>query len=243
MHVRVALALHETLRFADVVLVVDLLRATTTATALFEQGLHTLILAESLASAQTLRQDGEVLVGEAGGLTPEAFDFGNSPLELRGKDFSGKTAVLTTSNGTRAAHLAARSSERVLLACLNNASAACRVATSLAEKEVAILCAGMAGKASPDDTYTAGILATRLVSLGLTPVGNGVKEALKLCQNNPDPFPLLTRAGAYLERLGFGDDVEACAQLDVTQTVGTMRGNRGGGLIFNAYTDPLDDPR
>ncbi len=143
MHFRVEVTPHKQLRFADVVLVVDVLRATTTATALFERGLRTLILAEGLEVAQKLRQGDEILVGEAGGLQLEAFDFGNSPLAVRGGDLGGKTAVLTTSNGTRAAHLAARSSDRVLLACLNNATAASRLAVELAAKEVAILCAGM----------------------------------------------------------------------------------------------------
>lgn len=115
---------HEQLRFADVVLVVDVLRAMTTATALFDRGLRTLIPADSLGAAQKLRRGDDILVGEAGGSQPEAFDFGNSPVMVRGGNFRGRTAVLTTSNGTRAAHSAAGSSDKVLLARLNNATAA-----------------------------------------------------------------------------------------------------------------------
>lgn len=230
----VYVAPHEQLRFADVVPVVDVLRATTTATALFECGLRTLILADSLGAAQRLRQDGEILVGEAGGSQLEAFDFGNSPLGVRGGDFSGKTAVLTTSNGTRAAHLAARGSDKVLLACLNNVTAACRLAAGLADKEVAILCAGSAGEVSLDDTYTAGALAARLVGLGLTPEGDDAALALELYHANPDPLPLLARAGSYLERIGFEADIAACAQLDVSKKVGMMSSRRGAGLIFSA---------
>ncbi len=224
----------EQLRFADIVLVVDVLRATTTATALFECGLRTLILADSLEAAQKLRQADEILVGEAGGLQLEAFDFSNSPLAVRGEDLGGKTAVLTTSNGTRAAHLAARSSTKVLLACLNNATAACRLAAGLADKEVAILCAGGAGKASLDDTYTAGALAARLVGLGLTPEGDDAALALALHHANPNPLPLLARAGSYLRRIGFEADIAACAQLDVSQKVGVMGSRRGTGLVFSA---------
>lgn len=117
MHFKVHVTPHEQLRFADVVLVVDVLRAMTTATA----------LADSLGAAQKLRRGDDILVGEAGGSQPEAFAFGNSPVMVRGGNFRGRTAVLTTSNETRAAHSAAGSNDKVFLACLNNATAACQL--------------------------------------------------------------------------------------------------------------------
>lgn len=244
-NIRVELVPSESLKCLDVVLVVDVLRATTTATALFMQGLQTLILADSLASARALNQDGDVLVGEDGGLNPAAFDIGNSPLEVLRQDFSGKTAILTTSNGTKAAHLAARSSEHVLLACLNNASAACGGALEAAHEEITILCAGSAGGASPDDTCAAGVLAARLLDSGGTPVGDGIQHALALYRQYPDPLPLLARTGAYLEPLGFGGDIDAAAQLDVTPRVPWLRGTRGVGLIFNEgfKRDPKSEGR
>ena len=238
MHLQVELLPDERLRFTDVVLVVDVIRATTTATALFGSGLETLVLAESRETALDLQQKGELLIGEVGGLRPEGFDFGNSPLEVRSGTFSGRTAVLTTSNGTRTAHLAARSSNKVLLACLNNATAACRLAAELADKEIAILCAGNAGQASLDDIYTAGALAAQLIRLGLTPKGDGVESALKLYHANPDPLSLLTCADRYLEHIGLGDDlgddIAACAQVDVSGKVGMMSSRRRTGLVFTA---------
>lgn len=234
MRLQVELLPDERLRFTDVVLVVDVIRATTTATALFDGGFETLVLAESRETALDLRQKGELLIGEVGGLRPEGFDFGNSPLEVRSRIFSGRTAILTTSNGTRTAHLAARSSDKVLLACLNNATAACHLAVKLADKEIAILCAGNAGQASLDDTYTAGALAAQLIRLGLTPKGDSVESALKLYQANPDPLPLLTHAGRYLEDIGLGDDIADCARVDVSKKVGTMRSRRRTGLVFTA---------
>lgn len=40
-------------------------------------------------------------MGERGGIMPEGFDYGNSPTEIEGIDFSGRTIVHTTSNGTK----------------------------------------------------------------------------------------------------------------------------------------------
>ena len=231
MHLRAELAPEPHLDFPDVVLVVDVLRATTSATALFERGLDTLILAEELASARALRQPGDILVGEDGGVTPDAFDIGNSPSEILEQNLTGETAVLTTSNGTRAAHLAARSSDKVLLASLNNASAACALALQWARQEVTILCAGRGGRASPDDSYAAGLLASSLIRFGTTPVGSSIDEALTLYREHT-AASLFAEVGAYLEPLGLGADIEVCARLDVSSKVPAFQGKRREGLIF-----------
>ncbi len=230
-NVRVVLEPETQLKTRDVVVVVDVLRATTTATALFERGLRTLVLAEYLASAQRLRRDGEYLVGEDGGATPAAFDIGNSPADILTRDFSDQRAVLTTSNGTRAAHRAAEHSSKVVLACLNNAAAACEVARQWAEREITILCAGQGGKASPDDTYVAGHLASRLLGKGATPLGD-TNDAVRFYRDQPDAEALFARVGHYLEPLGLTADIAVCAQQNVSQAVAILHGKRGEGLVF-----------
>lgn len=218
------------------VLVVDVIRATTTATALFDEGLEVLVLAESGEAALNLRRGGELLLGEVSGLKPVGFDLGNSPLEISWSAVTGRTAVQATTNGTKAAHQAAQSSNRVLLACLNNAAAASRLAAETASEVVAIVCAGKEGEAGLDDIYTAGALAARLLEAGLTHDGDGAELALTLCRANPDPLPLLTRAqaGVALRRVGLEADIAACAERDVSHKVAVLRARRGTGLVFTA---------
>ncbi len=127
---------------ADCYCVVDVLRATTTIAVLFHAGLRRLTCADDEAAARALAAErGALLFGEVGGLPPQGFDFGNSPVEALDAPVSEREAVLFTTNGTRAlCALAGRGA--VVTGALANASA---VATELARHQrVAIVCAGNA---------------------------------------------------------------------------------------------------
>ncbi len=83
--------------------VIDVFRAFTTEAYIFANGASKIIPVEDLEVAYKLKQDNPeyVLIGERKGVKPEGFDFGNSPTEVLNVDFSGKTIIHTTSNGTK----------------------------------------------------------------------------------------------------------------------------------------------
>ncbi|MER3602932.1 MAG: 2-phosphosulfolactate phosphatase, partial [Thermus sp.] len=165
--------------FSDVVLVVDVIRATTTAAAFLEAGAEALYLTQSLEAARAFKDQDVVLAGEEGGLKPPGFDLGNSPREALQAQVGGRIVVMSTTNGTRAAHLAAKTAKHVLLASLFNAHAAARKALELATEEVAILCAGKEGRIGLDDLYTAGVLAEYLLFMAQDlALEDGVRVAL-----------------------------------------------------------------
>ena len=241
MRLRVDLVPLPDLHYADVVMVVDVIRATTTAAAFLEAGANALYLTATLEAARAFKSGDVILAGEEGGLKPNGFDYGNSPREAKEAPVGGKTVVLSTTNGTKAAHLAARSAKYVLLASLYNAHAAARIANQLASEEVAILCAGRGGKSSGlDDTYTAGVLAEFLQIMGATsPSGNydledGAITALATRRTYPDPEePLnLSGAAANLRQVGLEADVAFCAQIAVSPAVPLLEGRVGEALIF-----------
>src|SRR5688500_18674541 len=88
---------------ADCYVVVDALRATTTAATLFARGLRDLVAVDSIEMARDLaRRDGRMLFGEVDGHPPAGFDFGNSPVEASTARVEGRGAVLFTTNGTAA---------------------------------------------------------------------------------------------------------------------------------------------
>ncbi len=104
-------------------IVIDVVRAFTTAAAAFEAGAERIICVEEIQEARALRQryPGSLLMGEDRGLAPEGFDFGNSPGELDGLDLDGVTMIQRTSNGTRG--LSWIMAPVVLAAGANNATA------------------------------------------------------------------------------------------------------------------------
>ena len=88
------------LRAADIAVVVDVLRATTTATQALAAGYRSVLCAESVELATGLRAPGRVLAGERRCVAPPGFDQGNSPREAARR--RGDELVLATTNGAPA---------------------------------------------------------------------------------------------------------------------------------------------
>ncbi len=120
-----------------VFVVVDVIRATTTLCVLFERGCARAYIADSIATAReqwhALKSElesptiGPLLCGEAGGVAPPGFDFGNSPAEYAAADLAGREVVFATTNGTRALH-ACHDGAQILIGSLRNATAVSRAA-------------------------------------------------------------------------------------------------------------------
>jgi 2-phosphosulfolactate phosphatase len=101
-----------------IVVVIDVIRAFSTAAYAFERGAQTIFLTDTPESAFALRSrfPDALLMGEIGGSPIAGFDFGNSPSLLASVDLSGRTMIQRTSAGTqgvvrsvRAQHLTAGS--------------------------------------------------------------------------------------------------------------------------------------
>ncbi len=103
MKIEVIKSLNDASRATDLAVVIDVFRAFTTEAYLFANGAEKIIPVLGLEEAYKLKSENPdyILIGERGGLKPEGFDFGNSPTEIFDVDFSGKTIIHTTSNGTK----------------------------------------------------------------------------------------------------------------------------------------------
>lgn len=151
------------LRPADVAVVIDVLRATSTATQALSAGYQRVLCAESISCAQGLRGPDRVLAGERRCVKPPGFDQGNSPLEAA--DCRGDELVLATTNGAPAIVAAADCTPRVLLACLLNLDAVLSVLRdhdARTEPDVLLICAGTDGAPALEDVYAAGLFVSRL---------------------------------------------------------------------------------
>jgi len=84
------------------VVVVDVLRAFTTAACALAAGAAEIVLVETVEEAFELRDriEGSLLMGEVRGRPIDGFDFGNSPAEIRNADLAGRRMIQRTSNGT-----------------------------------------------------------------------------------------------------------------------------------------------
>ena len=230
----------EDLVYPDVVLVVDVIRATTTAAALLEAGAEALYLTAGLEAAKAFKDEDVVLSGEVGGLKPPGFDLGNSPREALEAPVGGRIVVMSTTNGTKAAHAAAKTAKHVLLASLYNAHTAARLARELATEEVAILCAGKEGRVGLDDLYTAGVLAEYLGLMGEVEPEDGARIALAVKRAYQDPLEALSLSAAAqaLKAVGLEGDVPFAAQVARSPVVPILVGRVGEALIFKRARPP-----
>jgi 2-phosphosulfolactate phosphatase len=88
---------------AGSVVVVDVIRAFTTAAYAFGSGASEIYLVATVDEALAFKaaHPGSFAMGEARGLRPAGFDFPNSPATVRDADLSGRTLVQRTSAGTQ----------------------------------------------------------------------------------------------------------------------------------------------
>ncbi len=89
-------------RAEGTVVIIDVLRAFTSAAIAFERGARRIVMVAEPDEALALRRRGvgDLVMGEVAGKIVEGFDFGNSPWELSRADVRGKVIIQSTRAGT-----------------------------------------------------------------------------------------------------------------------------------------------
>jgi 2-phosphosulfolactate phosphatase len=207
----------------DTVIVVDILRMTTTSAVLLSRGLAELyVVADEQEARDLAKEKNALLLGERGGLPLPGFDGGNSPIEYLQKDLKDKRAVLCTSNGSKAVE-AAGEANHLLLGSIVNAATVAQLALQRAKKSISILCAGTLGEISLDDALGAAVIATEIQRLKQVEIV-GDESYLMLHALRGLDAPLseqLSRAkhGQVVIDLGFEKDLLFAAERNTLQHV------------------------
>lgn len=203
-----------------VVVVIDVLRATSSIVEAIGAGARTIFpvssIEEAIRLATSLGRDGVLLCGERKCLPIEGFDLGNSPAEFTPERVGGKTLVMSTTNGTTAMSLAAGAS-RVLIASTLNLSATVEE-LARAEAEPVLICSGREKHFGLEDAALAGQVATRLMELraGEWELNDGARAAVVLSERyglDEATFGS-TAAGRAIAGAGLAEDLAFCAQVD-----------------------------
>lgn len=213
---------------AHAVVVVDVLRATSSLIAMFDQGLLRAIVSDRIQEARHLAiRNFSLLCGEVKSLPAPGFDFGNSPADFAASDFRGKSAVLFTTNGTRAIVAAADSPVAAVGSLLNRRAVAARIVEEAGRRklDVAVVCAGAERGAafSLEDTAAAGAIieAARELdpALAMTDEAWAAYHLWRFYQGDAMCSFRQSAHGRALLGLGFERDLRFAARLDVSETV------------------------
>jgi 2-phosphosulfolactate phosphatase len=146
-----------------VVVVIDILRATSTiATALYN-GAKSIIPVDSVEKCMRLGRDMEcITAGERDGKIAEGLQYGNSSFDYPRNFIEGKILVLTTTNGTKLLHMAvAKGATEIVTGSFLNFSAVCNHLIK-EKKNVILACAGWKDKVNIEDTLFAGAVVSRI---------------------------------------------------------------------------------
>ncbi len=198
-----------------VVVVVDILRATSCMVTAIAHGVSHIAPFASLEDCRSMKSRGYLIAGERDGKKVDGFDFGNSPFEYQASDLSGKKIAFTTTNGTQA--IAKSMGARLLIiGSFLNVHAVVRHLKE-STHDILIVCAGWKGKVNLEDTLFAGALVEYL-SDATTPACDAPKMARDLYRvARMDLFDFLRDSSHVrrLARLNIIDDVAFCMKQDV----------------------------
>ena len=211
------------------VVVIDVIRAFTTATVAFEAGVTEIYLVSKVEQAFALksRLPDSLIMGEVKGLPPEGFDYGNSPSALVGLDLRGRRMIQRTSAGTQGVVLSEQA-DIILTASFACAQATVNYIHSLAPARVTLVNTGhrpWEDGWGDEDAACADYLAALL--LGQQPDPAPFLERVRqsrsgsmILQANRPEFPVADINWATkLDRVGFAMRVERRKDLLVMKPV------------------------
>jgi 2-phosphosulfolactate phosphatase len=211
------------------VVVIDVLRATSTMIVALENGCSGFIPVSTVEEAKqlaALKKDPDLLLGgERNAMPLDGFHLGNSPRDYRPEKVRGKVVVLTTTNGTQAL-LAVRKAAEVLIGAFLNISALSRRLEETG-RDVIIACSGEKGLFCVEDTVCGGAIIDRLEQEGVSLLKNDAAIAAKVLYEyyEGDIYGMLVGCdwGQYLKSVGLGKDLRICAQTDSSHLVPVYR--------------------
>jgi 2-phosphosulfolactate phosphatase len=147
-----------------VVVLVDVLRATTTIVTAVGNGVEAIIPVATHEEARRLKDQGYLVASEKDGVQLDWADFGNSAFSFTRGAIGGKTLVYCTTNGTGALHIAKAASAIAIGAFINISALTAWLERQ--GRDVVVLCSGWKNKFCLEDALFAGALARRLLDGG-----------------------------------------------------------------------------
>jgi len=218
-----------------VCVVFDILRATTSMITALANGAEAIIPVAEIPEALALRQKNPnvLLAGEREGLRIRAgqtgsidFDLGNSPREFTADKVSGKTIVMTTTNGTRALRACA-GARMILVSSFLNLRATTNWLLERKPQHLILVCSGTHEEPALEDTLAVGALCEKIWS---NYAGGRVSDSAEIARRI---YPLLqfnlidamkhSRNGRRLmANPELRDDVYLCVQRETVAFVATL---------------------
>ncbi|MBX2982876.1 MAG: 2-phosphosulfolactate phosphatase [Flavobacteriales bacterium] len=212
-----------------IVVVIDILRATSAMVTAFEHGVKDIIPVATIEEArQYIGRPGHIAAAERNGEVVEGFPVGNSPLAFKAMDLREKTIVISTTNGTQAINTGREARQLVIGAFLNLTALTDWLVKQ--DDNILLLCSGWRDKFSLEDSVFAGAVMERLLESGKFGVEEDSSIASKyLYMAARDNLMSILKAAPRrkrLQQLHLLEDVKFCLTPDQSTVIPILRGGR-----------------
>ncbi len=208
----------------EIVVVIDVLRATSTMINALNNGVKEIYTFASVEDAREFKKKNKevILGGERNAKKPHDFDCGNSPLEY--KNFSGKMVALTTTNGTLALSNAKGAKEILIMSNYNYKATSDYLVKK--KENIRFVCAGTNGEFSLDDAFCA-VKGIEYILSQKDDYELDDMSKLLLC-NIKDEKEIVKKAKHYsvLEDLEYFNDLEYCLNIGDYRFIGRVEGEK-----------------
>lgn len=211
-----------------IVVVIDIFRATSSICYGIENGAEAIIPVSEVEECAAYREKGfdHLLAAERNGEVVAGFDFGNSPFSYTKEKVSGKTVVLTTTNGTHALHLS-RKAKKIVIGSFLNLTSLCNWLKTQNDS-VLLVCAGWKNNFNLEDTLFAGAVVEQLKESDYTldDPAMAANDLFQIGKNDISQYLSKTSHGERLKKLGIEKDIAFCLQVDITTAIPILDGEK-----------------
>ncbi|MDB4323932.1 2-phosphosulfolactate phosphatase [Crocinitomicaceae bacterium] len=213
---------------SEIVVVIDVLRATSAICAAFQNGIKSIIPVATIEEAREYQKKGYLVGAERKGQIVEGFDFGNSPYSYMKEELKGKEVVLSTTNGTKALSIVS-DAPIVVVGALNNLDALCEW-LAVQDKNVLCLCSGWQDKFNLEDTICAGAISDKLISTGKFKSDEDSSIAAKYLYlsawDNPLGYLKSSSHRKRLKNLNLNEDIKYCLTPNKTNVIPILKNGK-----------------
>lgn len=212
----------------EIVVVIDVLRATSAICTAFQHGVDKVIPVSSIDEAREYREKGYIVGAERGGQIVEGFEYGNSPYSYMGDEVKGKTIVLSTTNGTRTINTAKKAHQVVIGSLLNMDALIAWLSEQ--KRNTLCLCSGWQNKFNLEDTICAGAITDGLIETGNfrseEDSSIAAKYIFRSAQENYLGYLKSSSHRRRLKKLNLNEDIKYCLTPNQTDVIPILKDNK-----------------
>ena len=209
-----------------VVVIIDILRATSSMCVAFKTGVEKILTLSSSEECKLFKEFNFVIAAEKDAVKVQGFDLGNSPFEFENPLLAGKSIALATTNGTKAIKYAEENGAlKIVIGSFLNIDTLCDWLNNSSE-DVLLLCAGWKNKFNLEDTLFAGAVVNKIGTNFNLDCDSALIAEL-LYKQNENQLELLIRQSSHAKRFSLihlsTDDVNYCIQMNTAPVLPILK--------------------